>query len=124
MVQPDHDIAPGLIVLADGNGLYEFVVQTPRNYCVAFEPPAGFVFSLPNQGDGTDDSKPDPATGQTLGRSAVDSVEDEDGTTLSSTEIVDTRDWVRPGLRGGRPVLRVRRDGGSWVPAERRSKQR
>ena len=62
--------------------------------------------------------------GDILSRSAVESVEDEDGTALSSTETVDTGDWVRPGLRGGRPVLRVRRDGGSWVPAERRSKQR
>ena len=62
--------------------------------------------------------------GDILARSGVESVEAEDGTVLASTEVVDTRDWVRPALRGGRPVLRVRRDGGSWVPAERRSKER
>ena len=62
--------------------------------------------------------------GDILARSAVESVEAEDGAALASTELVDTRDWVRPALRGGRPVLRVRRDGQSWVPAERRSKQR
>ena len=43
---------------------------------------------------------------------------------VSAEEVVDTRGWVRPALRDGRPVLRVRRDGGSWVPAERRSKER
>jgi tRNA(Ile2) C34 agmatinyltransferase TiaS len=63
-------------------------------------------------------------TGEILARSAVDSVEGEDGTALASTELVDTRDWVRPVLRGGRAILQVRRDGRDWVPAERRSKQR
>jgi hypothetical protein len=58
------------------------------------------------------------------GRSAVSSVETEDGTVLAATEFVDTGGWVRPALRGGRPVLRVRRDGRDWVPAERRSKER
>jgi hypothetical protein len=63
-------------------------------------------------------------TGDILARSAVESVEAEDGTALASTEVVDTRDWVRPSLCGGRAVLRVRRDGGDWAPAERRSKER
>lgn len=62
--------------------------------------------------------------GEILARSAVESVEAEDGIALASTEVVDSRDWVRPALRAGRAVLRVRRDGGEWVPAERRSKQR
>jgi hypothetical protein len=62
--------------------------------------------------------------GDILARSAVASVETEDGTALSAAEFVETRDWVRPALRRGRPVLRVRRDGRDWVPAERRSKQR
>jgi tRNA(Ile2) C34 agmatinyltransferase TiaS len=59
-----------------------------------------------------------------LARSAVEFVEAEDGTALAPEEVVDTLGWVRPTLRGGRPVLRVRRDGRDWVPAERRSKQR
>jgi hypothetical protein len=59
-----------------------------------------------------------------LARSSVESVEAEDGAALASTEFVDTLGWVRPALRGGRPVLRVRRDGRHWVPAERRSKER
>ena len=63
-------------------------------------------------------------TGDILARSGVESVEAEDGTALPSAEVVDTRDWVRPALRGGRPVLRVRRQGEIWVPAERRSKER
>jgi tRNA(Ile2) C34 agmatinyltransferase TiaS len=62
--------------------------------------------------------------GEIQARSAVACVETEEGTVLTSTEVVDTLDWVRPALRGGRPVLRVRRDGRHWVPAERRSKQR
>jgi hypothetical protein len=62
--------------------------------------------------------------GEILSRSAVESVEAEDGTVLASTEIVDTRGWVRPAFRGGRAVLQVRRDGRSWAPAERRTKER
>jgi hypothetical protein len=62
-------------------------------------------------------------TGEILAHSAVESVEAEDGTALAPTEVVDTRGWVRPVLRGGRAVLQVRRDGLDWVPAERRSKQ-
>jgi hypothetical protein len=63
------------------------------------------------------------SVGEIRARSAVDSVETEDGTVLASTEMVDTRDWVRPALRGGRAVLRVRRDGGDWLPADRRLKE-
>lgn len=59
-----------------------------------------------------------------LTRSAVASVESEDGSPLAPTETVETGGWVRPSLRAGRPVLRVRREGGRWVPAERRSKER
>ncbi len=59
-----------------------------------------------------------------LARSAVESVETEDGSALAATELVETGGWVRPALRGGRPVLRVRRDAGRWLPADRRSKQR
>jgi hypothetical protein len=62
--------------------------------------------------------------GEILERSAVEFVEAEDGTALTPEEVVDTGGWVRPTLRGGRPVLRVRREGRSWVPAERHSKDR
>jgi hypothetical protein len=57
-----------------------------------------------------------------LGRSAVAAVETADGHALAGEVRVDTRDWVRPSLRGGRPVLVVREEGGRWVPSERRSK--
>jgi tRNA(Ile2) C34 agmatinyltransferase TiaS len=57
-----------------------------------------------------------------LGRSAVAAVETADGRALDAEARVDTRDWVRPSLRGGRPVLVVREEAGRWVPSERRSK--
>ena len=37
---------------------------------------------------------------------------------------VDTRGWVRPALRGGEAVLRVRRDGDRWVPEDKWKKWR
>jgi hypothetical protein len=61
--------------------------------------------------------------GEIVARSAVDCVESESGEVLSDDTPVDTRDWVRPVPRGGRRVLRVRREGDSWVPAERRKKE-
>lgn len=62
------------------------------------------------------------AVAEILTRSGVARVESERGEVLGERDVVDTGDWVRPSLRGGAPVLRVRRDAGRWVPAERRSK--
>jgi tRNA(Ile2) C34 agmatinyltransferase TiaS len=59
-----------------------------------------------------------------LARSAVAAVETVHGRSLGRESKIDTRDWVRPSLRGGRPVYLVREDGGRWVPSERRSKKR
>jgi hypothetical protein len=61
-------------------------------------------------------------TDEILGRSGVAAVETEDGRALPADARVDTRGWVRPSLRGGRPVLVVRREAGCWLPGERRSK--
>jgi len=58
-----------------------------------------------------------------LGRSGVAAVEATDGRALAPDTRVDTRGWVRPSLRGGRPVLVVREQDGGWVPDERRSKE-
>lgn len=57
-----------------------------------------------------------------MARSDVDAVETDGGEMLAPEVLVDTRDWVRPSLRGGRPVLVVRREAERWVPYERRSK--
>jgi len=57
-----------------------------------------------------------------IGRSSVAAVETADGRALAAEDRVDTRDWVRPSLRGGRPVLVVREEAGRWIPSERRSK--
>jgi hypothetical protein len=63
--------------------------------------------------------------GELLRRTAVTAVVDSDGKVLGGSERVDTLDWVRPSLVGGRPVFRVRRDPerpGAWVPGERRNR--
>jgi len=60
--------------------------------------------------------------GEILGRSGVASVQTADGRALAAETRIDTRGWVRPSLRGGRPVLVVREEDGCWVPSERRSK--
>lgn len=46
-------------------------------------------------------------------------VVDADGTPVEEGT-VETRDWVRPNLRDGGPVLPVEREGGRFVPANRR----
>lgn len=60
-----------------------------------------------------------------LRRTAVTAVVDGDGNELGVGERVDTLDWVRPSLVGGRPVLWVRREserGNQWAPSERRNR--
>jgi hypothetical protein len=61
------------------------------------------------------------SVGEILRRCAAAAVETQDGRALAPDVEVDTRDWVRPSLRGGRPVLVVRREDGRWVPSESRS---
>lgn len=58
-----------------------------------------------------------------LARSGVERVATEDGALLGPEVVVDTRDWVRPSLRGGRATLVVQREGDGWRPAERRAKE-
>lgn len=58
-----------------------------------------------------------------VSRSGIGAVEARDGTRLAPDVAVDTRDWVRPTLRGGIPVFVVRREGDAWIPAERRAKE-
>jgi hypothetical protein len=57
--------------------------------------------------------------GEIVARSPIARVESIDGERLPDDALVDTRDWVRPGLRGGQPVLRVRRDEGRWIPEDK-----
>ncbi len=57
-------------------------------------------------------------------RTAIDRVEDINGTVLQDSESIDSQDRIRPNLRGGKPVLRVERDTGTghWIPVERKLK--
>lgn len=55
-------------------------------------------------------------------RSGVARVDTADGERLPDDTTIDTRDWVRPTLVGGEPVLVVREEEGRWTPAERRTK--
>jgi len=60
--------------------------------------------------------------GEILARSGVAAVETSEGVALPPDALIDTRDWVRPSLRGGRPVFVVRQEEERFVPNERRSK--
>ena len=54
----------------------------------------------------------------------IDHVESTSGIVLGRAEVIDSQDRIRPSLVGGRPVLRVQRNGAdSWVPVESRHKQ-
>jgi hypothetical protein len=57
--------------------------------------------------------------GEIVARSPIARVESIDGERLGDDVFVDTRDWVRPALRGGQPVLRVRRDQERWIPEDK-----
>lgn len=57
--------------------------------------------------------------GEIVARSPVTRVETIEGERLADDVAIDTLDWVRPSLRGGEPVLRVRRDGERWIPEEK-----
>jgi hypothetical protein len=49
----------------------------------------------------------------------VDAVVDADtGSPVPASAYVDTGDWVRPRLTGGRAVLVARREHGRWVNAD------
>ena len=60
-------------------------------------------------------------------RTDIVSVQDTNGRIFGDEEMIDSLDWIRPSLVGGRAVLRVkpmRKDGREvWVPAEKRLKQ-
>jgi len=62
--------------------------------------------------------------GEILARSPIARVETLEGETLAADVAIDTQDWIRPALRGGRPVLRVRRLEDRWVPEEKWRKYR
>jgi hypothetical protein len=55
-------------------------------------------------------------------RTGVEVVSTGDGFALARDVEIETRDWIRPVLLGGRAVFTVRREAGEWVPCERHSK--
>jgi hypothetical protein len=59
---------------------------------------------------------------EVLEHTGVDAVTTEGGEPLDPGIEIETRDWIRPVLRGGRAVFTVLREGDEYVPAERRSK--
>jgi hypothetical protein len=62
--------------------------------------------------------------GEIRARSPIARVETLEGEALADDVRIDTQDWVRPALRGGQPVLRVRSLDGRWVPEEKWRKYR
>lgn len=60
-------------------------------------------------------------------RTDIEAVQDTQGKTLADAELIDSLDWIRPSLVGGRVVLKVRAAETSgnriWIPAEKRLKQ-
>jgi hypothetical protein len=47
------------------------------------------------------------SAGELLQKTSIDSVQNEEGNRLDNYEMIDSMDWVRPSLLGGRPVLMV-----------------
>jgi len=61
--------------------------------------------------------------GEILSQSLVCRVETVSGGILAEHEPVHTKDWVRPSLRNGNPVLVVKKNRTFWVPAEKRKRE-
>jgi len=61
--------------------------------------------------------------GEVLAASDVEDVVDEAGASLPRETVIETGDWVRPALVGGRAVHRVRCQGDRFVGAERKKKE-
>jgi len=64
-----------------------------------------------------------------LSRTDIDSVQNDIGTILGDTSLIDSRDWVRPSLVMGKPVLRVRLKSSEnreqiWTSVERREREK
>ncbi len=57
-----------------------------------------------------------------LSETGVDRIVDEAGADLAPDAEIETRNWIRPDLRDGLAVFRVRREGADWVPATKRIK--
>jgi hypothetical protein len=56
-------------------------------------------------------------------RTGVETILDEDGELLDRDDPVETHDWLRPRLEGGRPVVHTRRssdDRHVWIVVDRR----
>jgi hypothetical protein len=67
------------------------------------------------------------SAGQVLERTDIVRVQDMNGNLLRPDELIDSRDWLRPSLVGGEPVLRVKPglDANGqpiWIPVERKFK--
>jgi len=62
--------------------------------------------------------------GELCARSPITRVETLSGEPLTDSVPIDTQGWVRPALRGGCAVLRVRRLENRWVPEEKWRKYR
>jgi hypothetical protein len=58
--------------------------------------------------------------GELLARLSIDAVVDESDAPLAADEVIDTRGWVRPDLRGGRVLLKVERGPGGWAVARKK----
>jgi len=57
---------------------------------------------------------------EVIAGTGVERVTTPDGEELGPEVALETRDWIRPALRGGKAVFIVRREGEEWVPAQRR----
>ncbi len=57
-----------------------------------------------------------------LAGTGVERVVTPEGLDLGPEVEIETRDWIRPALRGGKAVFTVRQEAGEWVPDQRRAK--
>lgn len=73
--------------------------------------------------DGLRDIQGAKTVGELLRLADVSAVFDDAGARLGEDCIIETRGWVRPALRGGRPVLDVVRDGARYVIHNRKREE-
>ncbi len=65
--------------------------------------------------------------GSVLSQTAITAVVDEEGRDVQPLETIDSKDWIKPSVIDGKPVLRIRPRGGDgdklWVTVEQKHKK-
>lgn len=113
------------IFLVELGGTGDGIIGSLAGVGLRIEGNSGRYIDLP----GIRDIKGTVTVSDLLARTGIESVINIQGKILDEDEIIDSRDWMRPSLVNGQPVLRVRPrlstpDDTAWTSAELREREK